>query len=39
MDLPKNNNFLTEEAAINFIARTEKRKKVPECEMLSSLRF
>ena len=28
MDLSKNNSFLTEEA-INFIARTEKRKKVP----------
>ena len=38
MDLSKNNSFLTEEA-INFIARTEKRKKVPVCEMLESSVF
>ena len=38
MDLSKNNSFLTEEA-INFIARTEKRKKVPVCEMLESSAF
>ena len=36
MDL--SNSFLTEEA-INFIARTEKRKKVPVCEMLESSAF
>ena len=29
------NSFLTEEA-INFIAHTKKRKKVPVCEMLES---
>ena len=33
MDVSKNNSSLTEEA-INFIARTEKRKEVPVCEML-----
>ena len=33
MDLSKNNPFSAEEA-INFIPRTEKRKKVPVCEML-----
>ena len=38
MDLSKNNSFLTEKA-INFIARTEKRKKVPVCEMLESSAF
>ena len=38
MDLSKSNSFLTEEA-INFIARTEKRKKVPVCEMLESSVF
>ena len=38
MDLSKNNSFLTEEA-INYIARTEKRKKVPVCEMLESSAF
>ena len=38
MDLSKNNGFLTEEA-INFIARTEKRKKVPVCEMLEPSTF
>ena len=38
MDLSKNNSFLTEEA-INNIARTEKRKKVPVCEMLESSAF
>ena len=38
MDLSKNNSFLTEEA-INFIARTEKRKRVPVCEMLESTAF
>ena len=38
MDLSKCNSFLTEEA-INFIARTEKRKKVPVCEMLESSVF
>ena len=35
MDLSKNNSFLTEEA-INYIARTEKRKTVPVCKMLES---
>ena len=35
MDLSKNNGFLTEEA-INFIAGTEKRKRVPVCEMRES---
>ena len=38
MDLLKNNSFLTEEA-INFIARTEEKKKVPVCEMLESSAF
>ena len=38
MDLSEKNNFLTEEA-INYIARTEKRKKVPECEILESSAF
>ena len=38
MDLSDNNSFLTEEA-INYIARTEKRKKVPVCEMLESSAF
>ena len=38
MDLSKNNSFLTEEA-INNIACTEKRKKVPVCEMLESSAF
>ena len=38
MDLSKNNSFLTEKA-INFIAHTEKRKKVPVCEMLESSAF
>ena len=33
MDLSKNNSFLTEEA-INYIARTEQRKKVPVCDIL-----
>ena len=33
IDLPKNNRFSAEEA-INYISRTEKRKKVPVCEML-----
>ena len=35
MHLSKNNSFLTEET-INYIAHTEKRKKVPVCEMLES---
>ena len=38
MDLSEKNNFLTEEA-IDYIARTEKRKKVPVCEMLESSAF
>ena len=38
MDLSKCNSFLTEEA-INFIARTEKRKKVLVCEMFKSSAF
>ena len=38
MDLSKNNSFLTEEV-INFIARTEKKKKVPVCKMLESSAF
>ena len=38
MDLAKNNGFLTEEA-INYIAGTEKRKKVPPCEMFESSAF
>ena len=38
MDLSEKNNFLTEEA-INYIARTEKRKKVPVCEMFESSAF
>ena len=33
MDLPKSNLFSAEEA-INYIPRTEKRKKVPVCETL-----
>ena len=36
MDLSKNNSFLTKEA-INYIAFTEKRKKVPVCEILEVL--
>ena len=35
MDLSKNNGLSTEEA-INYISRFEKRKKVPEYEMLES---
>ena len=35
MDISKNNRVSTEEA-INYIPRTEKRKKVPVCEMLES---
>ena len=38
MDLSKNNRFLAEEA-INYTAHTEKRKKVPVCEMLESSAF
>ena len=38
MDLSKYNIYLTEEG-INLIARTEKRKKVPVCEMLESSAF
>ena len=38
MDLSEKNNSLTEEA-IDYIARTEKRKKVPVCEMLESSAF
>ena len=39
MDLSKNNSFLTEEA-INYIARTEKRKKIHQyVKSLSPLRF
>ena len=38
MDLSKNNSFLTEEPIKN-IARSEKRKKVPVCEMLESSAF
>ena len=37
-DQSKNNSFLTEEA-INYIAHTEKRKKVQVCEMLESSAF
>ena len=37
MDLSKNYLF-SAEAAINDIPRTEKRKKVPVCEMLESSR-
>ena len=37
MDLSKNNHF-SEEEAINDIPRTEKRKKVPVCEILESSR-
>ena len=33
MDLLKNSHFSTEEAK-NYIPSTEKRKKVPVCEML-----
>ena len=33
MDLSNNNHFSVEEV-INYISRTEKRKKVPVCEML-----
>ena len=36
MDLSKNNSLLTKEA-INYIALTEKRKKVPVCEILEVL--
>ena len=35
MVLSKNNYFSTEEA-INYIPHTEKRKKVPVCEMFES---
>ena len=35
MDISKDNRFSAEEA-INHIPRTEKRKKVPVCEMLDS---
>ena len=38
MDLSGKNNFLTEEA-VNYIARTENRKKVPVCKMLESSAF
>ena len=38
MDLSKNNSFLTEEA-INCIACTEKRKRVPLSEMRESAAF
>ena len=38
MDLSKNNSFLTEEA-INFIARTEKKKRYQYVKCLSPLRF
>ena len=38
MNLSKNNSFLTEEAT-NFIARTDKRKKVTVCKMLESSAF
>ena len=38
MDLSKSNSFLTEKA-INFIGRTEKRKRVPVCEMRESAAF
>ena len=38
MDLSKNNSFLTEEPIKN-IARSEKRKKVPVCEMLEYSAF
>ena len=38
MDLSKNSSFLIEEA-IDFIVRTEKRKKVPVCEMFESSAF
>ena len=38
MNLSKNNSFLTEEV-INFIVRTDKRKKVPVCETLESSAF
>ena len=37
-DLSQNNSFLTEEE-INYIARTEERKKVLVCEMLESSAF
>ena len=35
MDILKNNRFSAEET-INYIPRTEKRKKVPVCEMIES---
>ena len=39
MDLSKNkHNRFSAEEAINYIPRTEKRKKVPVCEMLESSR-
>ena len=38
MDLSKSNSFLTE-GAINYLARTQKRKKVPVCYMLESSVF
>ena len=38
MDLSKNNSFLTEEA-INCVACTEKRKRVPLSEMRESAAF
>ena len=38
MDTSKNNSFLTEEA-IDFVACTEKRKKVSACEMRESFAF
>ena len=38
MELSKNNRFSTEEA-INYIPRTEKRKKVAECKLLESSGF
>ena len=38
MDPSKNSSFLTEEA-INYNLRTEKRKKMPVCEILESSAF
>ena len=38
MNLSKNNSFLTEQV-INFIVRTDKRKKVRVCETLESSAF
>ena len=38
MDLSKNNRFSAEEAR-NYIPRTDKRKKVPVCEMLEFSEF